>query len=377
MIRRRGAVARFTAVWLCLVLIFGGGPVAANEPTVRIKDIARVDGVRTNQLVGLGLVIGLEGTGDGRSQVGNQMMSNLLQRFNVGILPDQVRTRNVAVVMVTAELPAFARPGDRIDVTVSSIGDSRSLAGGYLLMTPLQAGNGEVYAVAQGPISVGGFSLGGAGASVQRNFSTVGRIPGGAIVERQAPGQLMQNGVITLVLNEADFTTAQRVVDAINEMFTPETAIALDNRAIRVTVPSVFANNPVLFISLLEEIRVTPDSVARVIINERTGTIVMGHNVRIATVAVSHGGLTVKIERRTEVTVPVAPDDEDGEITYRTETRIEVEESKNGFTVLPAGATVDELVAALNAIGATPQDIIAILQAIKAAGALYAELVVL
>lgn len=374
-----------------LVVLLGGQAVLGNEPEVRIKDITRLQGVRDNQLVGLGLVVGLAGTGDSASSQANiQMLANMLERFQLSISPNELRSRNVAAVVVTAELPAFARPGDRIDVTVSSIGDARSLQGGFLLMTPLQAGNGEVYAVAQGPISVGGLQAGSGGSSTQRNHTAVGRIPGGAIVEREGPGVIIQNGTITLVLREPDFSTAQRVAKAINDYFTPDTALALDHTAIRVKIPDLFLSDPVLFVSLIEELKVTPDTTARVIINERTGTIVIGHNVRIGTVAVAHGGINVKVTAHREIEIPVAeredvaPIQSEGDdaasgdsIRIRTERRIEVTEEEAEFVVLKSGATVEELVAALNAIGAGPRDVISVLQAIKAAGALYAELEVL
>ncbi len=374
-----------------LVVLLGSQAVLGNEPVVRIKDITRLQGVRDNQLVGLGLVVGLAGTGDSASSQANiQMLANMLERFQLSISPNELRSRNVAAVMVTAELPAFARPGDRIDVTVSSIGDARSLQGGFLLMTPLQAGNGDIYAVAQGAISVGGMNAGSGGSSAQRNHTAVGRIPGGAIVEREGPGIIIQNGTITLVLREPDFSTAQRVAKAINDYFTPDTALALDHTAIRVKIPELFLNDPVLFVSLVEELKVTPDAAARVIINERTGTIVIGHNVRIGTVAVAHGGINVKVTAHREIEIPiaersdVAPIQSDGDdavsadaIQIRTERRIEVIEEDAQFVVLESGATVEELVAALNAIGAGPRDVISVLQAIKAAGALYAELEVL
>lgn len=372
-----------------LVMLLGSQAVLGNEPEVRIKDIARLQGVRDNQLVGLGLVVGLAGTGDSASSQANiQMLANMLERFQLSISPNDLRSRNVAAVVVTAELPAFARPGDRIDVTVSSIGDARSLQGGLLLLTPLEAGNGEVYAVAQGAISVGGLNAGSGGSSAQRNHTAVGRIPGGAIVEREGPGVIIQNGTITWVLREPDFSTAQRVAKAINDYFTPDTALALDHTAIRVNIPHLFLNDPVLFVSLVEELTVTPDTSARVIINERTGTIVIGHNVRIGTVAIAHGGINVKVTTHREIEVPIAerndvapiPSNDDtaaDTIQIRTETRIEVSEDDAEFMVIKSGATVEELVAALNAIGAGPRDIISVLQAIKAAGALYAELEVL
>lgn len=351
-----------------------------HQPTVRIKDIARFEGVRDNQLYGMGLVIGLEGTGDGRgSQANVQMVANMLERFGISVDRDALRLRNVAAVMVTADLPAFVRPGDRIDVTVSSFGDARSLQGGFLLQTPLEAADGQVYAVAQGAVSIGGFNVrAGGGAQVQRNHAAVGQVPNGAIVERPVPTTVVHDGRLTLVLSEPDFTTAARVAEAINDVFTPDTARALDRSAIELQVPSIFSAQPVEFMAIVEELTVTPDMMARIIINERTGTIVMGHQARIATVAVAHGGLSVRVEPEPHFAF-LPPSDNDGDVVpVVVETmRIDVEEQAGDVVLLRGGASVEDVVQALNAIGATPRDIIAILQAIKAAGALYGELEIL
>lgn len=364
---------------LAVLLAVSLGPVrafAAEQPTVRIKDITRVEGVRDNQLVGLGLVVGLNGTGDSRSSQANvQMVANMLDHFEVMVTPEDLRLRNVAAVIVTADLPAFVRSGDRIDVTVSSFGDARSLQGGYLVLTPLRAPNGEVYAVAQGPVSIGGFNVRTAGAGVQQNHTAVGRVVGGAIVERDAPGVIGENGIIRLVLTQPDFTTAARIAQAVNELFLPDTAVALDRSVVELRVPELFLDHPVEFLSIVEELTVTPDQEARVIINERTGTIVIGHNVRIASVAVAHGNLSVRVESETVVSQP--PAFSEGTTEVVTETRVWVEEGDGRLMVLPSGVTVQELVDALNAIGAGPRDIISILQAIKAAGSLFAELEVL
>lgn len=358
---------------LCVAAV----PAGADDPVVRIKEITRLEGVRENQLVGLGLVIGLEGTGDSRaSQANIEMVTNLLERFHISVNAGDLRLRNVAAVMVTAELPAFVRPGDRIDVTVSSFGDARSLQGGFLLLTPLQAGDGAVYAVAQGPVSIGGFNVvGSGGAGSQRNHAVVGRVAEGAIVEQGAPGGLIHGDTFTLVLTRPDFTTADRVARAINAMFQPDTARALDRSAIEVRIPDVFMTNPIEFVALLEELTVRPDHVARVVVNERTGTIVVGHNVRIATVAVAHGNLSVRVETTTHVSQPLPASE--GRTEVVRDQRITVDEGEGQLMVLPAGASVEDLVAALNAIGAGPRDVISILQAIKAAGALYGELEVM
>lgn len=350
-----------------------------HQPTVRIKDIARFEGVRDNQLFGMGLVIGLEGTGDGRgSQANVQMVANMLERFGITVDRDALRLRNVAAVMVTADLPAFVRPGDRIDVTVSSFGDARSLQGGFLLQTPLQAADGQVYAVAQGAVSIGGFNVRAGGSQVQRNHAVVGQVPNGAIVERAVPATVVDGDRLTLILHEPDFTTAARVAEAINEMFTPDTARALDRSAIELRVPSIFMNQPVEFMAIVEELTVTPDVAARVVINERTGTIVMGHRARIATVAVAHGSLTVRVEAEPQFGF-LPPVGDNGQLTpvVVETTRVDVQEGAGDVVLIEGGASVEDVVQALNAIGATPRDIIAILQAIKAAGALYGELEIL
>jgi len=350
----------------------------SHQPTVRIKDIARFDGVRDNQLYGMGLVIGLEGTGDGRgSQANVQMVANMLERFGITVDRNSLRLRNVAAVVVTADLPAFARPGDRIDVTVSSIGDARSLQGGFLLQTPLQAADGQVYAVAQGPVSIGGFNVRGGGTQVQRNHAAVGIVPGGAIVERFVPTTVVHDGYMTLLLTHPDFTTAARVADVINRVFTPGTAQALDRSAIRLQLPPAFRDRPVEFMAAVEELPVTPDAVAKVVINERTGTIVMGHRARIASVAVAHGGLRVRVETQPLVALPPSEDEDEAGPVMVEQTTVQVEEEPARVVVLESGASVEDVVQALNAIGATPRDIIAILQAMKAAGALYAQLEIL
>nr|MBO2478309.1 flagellar biosynthesis protein FlgA [Bacillota bacterium] len=273
-----------------------------------------------------------------------------------------------------ADLPAFVRPGDRIDVTVSSIGDARSLQGGFLLQTPLQAADGHVYAVAQGPVSIGGFNVRSGGNQTQRNHAAVGTIPGGAIVERFVPTTVVQEGgYLTLLLTEPDFTTAARVADVINQVFTPTTAQALDRSAIRLEIPPAFAGRVVEFIAAVEELPVTPDAIAKVVINERTGTIVMGHRARVATVAVAHGSLRVRVETQPLVAVTGSAD-QGGEAVVAQQTTVLVEEDRARTVVLESGASVEDVVNALNAIGATPRDIIAILQAMKAAGALYAQL---
>lgn len=342
----------------------GGGPGSLE---VRVKDLVRVVGARYNQLTGLGLVVGLRGTGDSRSAATNlRMVANMLERFGITISEHDLRVRNVAAVTVTADLPPFARAGDRIDVTVSSIGDARSLAGGLLLQTPLVAANGEVYAVAQGPVIAGREAL-------RRDLhGTVGRIPGGALVEREVQATLAHDGLVELVLREPDFTTAARVARALDDTFGPGTAEALDAATVAVLLPPAYRGAPVEFLARLAEVTVTPDAPARVVVNERTGTVVIGDRVRILPVEVAHGDLRVEIGAdglelgTAPAALRIAPPGLRGSGVR-----------EGALFQLGGSATVRALVDALNAVGATPTDIIAILQAIQAAGALYAEVEVL
>ena len=333
---------------------------------VRIGDLARLEGLRPNQLVGLGLVVGLEGTGDSRG-VSVQMVANMLRNFGLAVEPSQLRPRNVAAVMVTALLPALARPGDRVDVTVSSLGDARSLAGGVLLQTPLQGVDGEVYAVAQGPLVVGGSTA--RTLTGQRVHPTVASIPAGAIVERAVPAAVAQEGMVRLVLYQPDFTTAARVVEAINHELGEPLASTQDGAVVTVRLPEAYRNDPALLVARLQQLTVTPSTPARVVINERTGTVVLGQHVRIAPVAVAHGTI------RVQVGAPAAGaggGGVDGLPSPGSSTAV-----TGHLTQLEATASVGELVEALNAAGIAPRDIIAILEAIRAAGALYAELEVL
>ncbi len=345
----------------------------ANDPSVRIKDIARIRGVRDNQLIGTGLVVGLQGTGDGSGTIANvQMVANMLRQFNITVSPEQMRVKNVAAVAVTADLPAFARSGDKLDVVVSSLGDAKSLQGGMLLFTPLRGADGKVYALAQGPLSIGGFSAGSRGTSVQKNFTTVGRVPGGATVEQEVPTSLGDGNTLTMVLARPDFTTAARLAEVVNRVFTPQTARALDQSAVEIAVPAAYRQNLVEFIANLEGLPVRPDAVARVVVNERTGTIVVGHQVRISTVAVSHGNLSIKIASADTVSQPPPLSGGGTVVTPRAE--VGVQEPSAEMVVLQSGSSVNDLVRALNAVGATPRDIIAVLQAIKEVGALQGQL---
>ncbi len=346
----------------------------------RIKDIADLEGVRSNQLLGYGLVIGLNGTGDDikKSVFTKQAMINMIKRLGLSITPDvfrRMKTDNVAAVMVTAELPPFARPGSRIDIMVSSMGDATSLSGGTLLMTPLKGADGKTYAVAQGPLAVGSIAFGGKTAKVQKNFPTAGRIAGGGLVERAVNYQLPPSGDLLYQLRTTDFTTAAHMAEAINRRFGPNTAHSIDSGSVKVLMPQDYDADLVSFISDLENIEVQVDIPARIVVNERTGTIVMGKDVRISKVAVSHGNLNLIIAESTVVSQPNPL--ASGETVAAPQTTIEAVEDEGNLVVLEMGVSINEIAKALNAIGATPRDLIAIFQAIKAAGALQGELIIL
>jgi len=347
-------------------------PAAAQQ--VRIKDIADVEGVRDNQLVGYGLVVGLNGTGDRlRSAVfTRQSLVGMLERLGVNTRDNerQLDTRNVAAVMVTANLPPFARPGSRIDIAVSALGDATNLTGGTLLVTPLLGADGEVYAVAQGAIATGAISARGAAASVTRGVPTSGRIANGAIVEREIPFTLASRDRIRLSLRNPDLTTARRIAAAINAAMRGEVAQAADSRTVTV---SLGGRSPVEFLSRIEQLRVEPDQVARVVIDEASGTIVMGANVRVSTVAIAQGNLTIRITETPQVSQPNPL--AGGETVVVPRTTVEVDDQRERrLGVLPQAVTLQDLVRGLNSLGVGPRDLITILQAIKAAGALQAEL---
>lgn len=359
-----------TAVWfLICALVLQSQATGAS----RIKDVAAFEGVRDNQLVGYGLVVGLNGTGD-RSQTffSTQTLANMLERSGVTIQPDQVRVKNIAAVMVTATLPPFVRQGSRIDVTVGSIGDAQSIQGGLLIMTPLKSAGNEVYVTAQGQIVLGGFSAGGNNNRVQLNHPTVGRIPNGGLVEKEVPVDLKGKSRLNLVLHENDFTTASRAVRVINETAGTSVASALDGRTIAIVVPANYSNKIVEFIALVENAKMDVDFPAKVVLNEKTGTIVMGREVKISEVSIIHGSLSLQVGTIFNVSQP-APLSK-GQTAVVPETTVAVQEEKGRTVTLRDGASVEEVVRALNAIGAGPRDIIAILQAIKAEGALQAEL---
>ena len=366
--------ATATALWA--VMAIGLGSAGAQT---RIKDIVDFEGVRENLLIGYGLVVGLNGTGDGLDAAifTRESLVGMLERLGVNARDNNLDTENVAAVMVTATLPPFASQGTRIDVTVSAIGDSESLLGGQLLVTPMIGADGEVYAVAQGPVAVSGFSAQGQGASVTRGVPTAGRIANGAIVERELGFALNTMETVRISLRNPDFTTSRRIAQAINAFIGGPIAQSTDSGTVRMLVPDAYRNNAVALITDVEQLRVTPDMIAKVVIDEQTGVIVMGENVRINTVAIAQGNLTIRITETPQVSQP-QPFAEQGETVVVPRTQIEVDDDADKkLTVLPQQVTLQELVNGLNALGVGPRDMISILQAIKAAGALQAELEVL
>ncbi len=370
---------KISVLFVLLMMILTSSLLAASsgDPVVAIGDITRIEGIRDNQLMGYGIVIGLAGSGDStRSQATIQSVANMLDNYGINVLPEQIQSRNLAAVIVTADLPPFVHSGDRIDVTVSSLGDARSLQGGTLLMTPLSAANGAVYAVAQGPLSIGGYNSQQGGSQVRQNHPTAGRIPGGALVEREL-GMEINTDSLNYLLENPNFETASFIAQAINNSFeylpgNESIARAVDAGKVTVSVPDSFRDRVVDFIARINNFEVRSSMRARIVINERTGTVVMGHNARISTVSVAHGNLTVRVTTQQDVSQP-EPFSE-GETVTTTTTEIEVEEDESHMLVVPSQGTIDDLVTALNAIGATPRDMIAIIQQIKAAGALHAEL---
>jgi len=348
--------------------------LASPAQAERIKNLADIEGVRGNSLVGYGLVVGLNATGDTStaSPFTINSITAMLERFGINVRPNisTLKPKNIAAVMITAELPPFARAGQEMDVTVSSLGDAKSLRGGTLLLSPLLGGNGQVYAVAQGALSVGGFTASGAGSTTTKGHPTVGRIPNGAHIEKSAPTTLKNNQEqIVLTLRNPDYSTARRMRDAINTYFGTKMAQATDAGTIKVWNPEA---NSVDLIAQLEQIELSVDHAAVVVMDERTGTIVMGQDVRIDTVAVAHGSISVSVTESPQVSQPNAF--AGGQTTTVDRTDVQIDEEEAQLVVLPRQVSLSELVKALNAVGATPSDLIAVLQAIKAAGALHAEL---
>jgi len=363
-------------LWAVFMLVFF---LASTAHSARIKDLSSIEGVRSNQLIGFGLVIGLTKTGDSAVNVffSIQAIASMLKKLGVTVPPDrigQLQFKNVATVIVTAALPAFAKQGDNIDVTVSSLGDAKSLQGGTLLMTPLKGPDGSTYAVAQGPLSIGGFSVQGAARGVQKNHLTVGRIANGGQVEKEIKYDFNSKNKIVLALKKTDFTTASRISQAINNDMKEIVSSIVNGGAVQVKVPKLYKDNTSSFVTRIENLDVTPDSEAKVIIDERTGTIVMGENVKISSVAVAHGALFVQIKEEEVVSQPPPLSPDSAKTVTLARTRVAAGEGEDKLLIIPKSISLGDVVKGLNSIGVTPRDLISILQAIKASGALHARL---
>ncbi|MEC8631411.1 MAG: flagellar basal body P-ring protein FlgI [Pseudomonadota bacterium] len=352
-------------------------PAVATASPIRIKDLVEFDGVRGNDLVGYGLVVGLNGTGDGirNAPYTEEMLANLLERLGVNVTGEQFRPKNVAAVFVTASLPPFSRAGSKIDVTVSAIGDAKSLLGGTLIMTPLNAADGQIYAVAQGSVIAGGASATGAGESVVQGVPTAGLVPAGARIEREIDFDFTSLSSLRLALRTPDFTTAGRIEDAINHEFGRSVARMLDAGTIELDIRATRMDSPAHAIGRLENLPVEPQRKARVVVDQRSGTIVMGEDVRISRVAVSQGNLTLRISEQPLVVQPNPFAAGETVVVPRTSASLN-EEPGTGLAEVPTGTTLSEVIAGLNALGVSPRDMIDILKSIKAAGALHAEFVV-
>lgn len=366
------ALKRLCAVALCLLV-----PITASAAPIRLKDLVEFDGVRSNNLVGYGLVVGLNGTGDGlrNAPFTEEIMTNILERLGVNVTGEQFRPKNVAAVLVTASLQPFARAGSPMDVTVSAIGDANSLLGGTLIMTPLNAADGEIYAVAQGTIIAGGVTAQGQGAEVTQGVPTAGVIPSGATVEREVAFEFSSLRKLRLALRTPDFTTASRIEQAINASFGHAVAVMLDAGTVQIDIAATNQASPAHAVGRIENILVEPERRARVVVDQRSGTIVMGEDVRISRVAVSQGGLTLRIEEEPVVSQPNPFSEGQTIVVPRTNAAIE-EEPGIGLAEIREGTSLSEVVAGLNALGVAPRDMIDILKSIKASGALHAEFIV-
>ncbi len=339
----------------------------------RLKDIAGIQGMRSNKLYGYGIVVGLKRTGDGtQAKFTIQSIANMLERMGVNFDPNSVQVKNAAAVMVTAELPPFAKNGQKIDVNVASIGDAKSLQGGTLVLTPLKGPDGSIYALAQGSLLLGGYSASGGGSSVTKNHPTAGRIPNGATVEREIKTDFNHQDHLNISLFNPDFSTVTRAVEAINDTLGGDFAFATDAETIRVNIPVEYEGNAVGLMAAIENIKVGLEQQAKVVMDERTGTVVMGKDVRISTVAIAHGNLSINIKESPEVSQP-APFGQ-GQTVVTTPTEVTAKEEGGEMVVLKSGSSIGELVSALNAVGVTPRDLISIIQSIKMAGALQADL---
>ncbi len=358
------------------VLALGGALAVPAQAKSRIKDIASFEGIRDNMLIGYGLVVGLNGTGDSlrNAPFTRQSLEAMLERLGVNTRQANLNTDTVAAVIVSADLPPFSRHGSRINVTVSAFGDASSLLGGTLLVTPLVGADGEVYAVAQGPVAVGGFSAQGQGETITKGVPTSGRIPNGAIIEREIGFELKDLSELNILLRNPDLTTARRVAKAINAFYGVTIAKTLDPATIAITVPEIYSGNVVELLTDIEQLPIEPDQRARVVVDETTGIIVMGQNVRVDTVGIAHGNLTIRVTETPQVSQP-SPFSSTGETVAVPRTEIEVDENADQkLVVVNGGVSLQDLVDGLNALGVGPRDMISILQAIKAAGALQAEI---
>jgi len=373
---RRIARAVLPVAAVVVLLVTAAGPAGAAS---RLKDIADFEGVRDNLLVGYGLVVGLQGTGDNIDSMAftKESLMGMLERLGVNTRGGQLKAKNVAAVMVTAVLPPFGRQGARMDISVSALGDSKSLLGGTLMVTPLVGADGEIYAVAQGQVQVGGFMAQGQAASIQKGVPTSGRIPSGAIIEREVPFEMNDMAEVSIALRNPDFTTAQRITQAINAFLGTAAAVTRDPGTVTMKVPAQYQANMVGLLTDVEQLRVEPDQQARVVIDEQTGIIVIGENVRVSRVAIAQGNLTIRVTETPQVSQP-GPFAEAGETVVVPRTEIEVDEdAEKRLTVVDGGVNLQELVNGLNSLGIGPRDMISILQAIKAAGALQAEIEVM
>ncbi len=364
----------YSLVSLVILLAFLASFTVSTAEAVRLKDISSISGVRNNQLTGYGLVVGLGGTGDKRDNLTSSTLTNMLEGMGIAAGSAQVEARNVASVMVTANLPASAKAGSSINVTISSIGSASSLQGGVLLQTPLTGIDGKVYAIAQGPLVVGGFSASGNAASAQKNHTTVATIPNGATVEREIPFSFNNQQQLTINMNVHDFTTTQQTVERLNESLGGDYASAQDASTIKLQVPSEFQGNLVPLMASVENLNITPQNAAKVVVDEKTGTIVIGKDVKLAKVAIAHGNLQVTIQENVDVSQPNAFSQ--GQTVASPVTDVMAKEEARNLHLVE-GATLQELVDGLNAIGATPRDLISILRALKSSGSLYADLEVL
>jgi len=364
-----------TATAIAVAFALAAAPA---EAASRIKDIVNFEGVRDNLLVGYGLVVGLNGTGDSlrNSPFTRQSLQSMLERLGVNVRNVDMNTDNVAAVMVSANLPPFARQGSRIDVAVSTLGDADNLLGGILLVTPLLGADGQVYSVAQGPVVVGGFTVGGDAATFVKGVPTAGRVPNGGIIEQEIPFEMADLPRMRLALKNPDLTTARRIAEAINTFLDIEAAVMSDPGTIVLTAPAAYANDMTALLADIEQLRVEPDQPARVVIDETTGVIVLGNDVRVNTVAIAQGNLTIRVTETPQVSQP-APFAQTGDTVVVPRTQLEVVEGDSKLAVVESGVNLQELVDGLNSLGISPRDMISILQALKTAGALQAEIVLM